>query len=110
MALHLDRLSKELDGTVNQAGIAPTYLLFFISNAAINTNIPSILKSVEIQNPLHAKREICKAKYDDADECILLSRQNMVNSEAKLLLKSHSNIHIPKYGYKVCMFFLDFHD
>ena len=46
---------------------------------------------MEILNLLHAKREICKAKYDDADECILLSRQNMVNNEAKLFLKSHSN-------------------
>ena len=45
----------------------------------------------ELQKLLHAKREICKAKYDDADECILLSRQNMVNNEAKLFLKSHSN-------------------
>ena len=47
---------------------------------------------MEILNLLHAKREICKAKYDDADECILLSRQNMVNYGAKLLLKSHSKI------------------
>ena len=47
---------------------------------------------MEILNLLHAKREICKAKYDDADECILLSRQNMVNNGAKLLLKSHSKI------------------